>query len=177
MVNVKRAAEAVGRLAILRFFPSDPNAQAAIVQILCEMARSNEQIDWLVNRMIAIYNEWPGPREMRACFCCRFRPKDGQNACSEVYLDGSWPVDPTAPPRPELMAPAGQKRIAGETISEDPQLQRAISTLARAKSMDRATRRKPAPPNPPGFKPLTQADIDAAVQQNRDKRAREEAGL
>lgn len=88
MVNVKRAAEIMGRLGAMRFFPSDPNAQAAILQIACEMARSETQLEWLADRMLSLYNDWPGPMEMRACFCSKFQPKDGIERHSSVFPDG-----------------------------------------------------------------------------------------
>src|SRR5690349_7814500 len=73
---------------MLKFFPSDREARAAIVEMICEMASDECQVEWLVARALRLYNEWPGPRELRAAFCSKFRPRDGINAYSTVYLDG-----------------------------------------------------------------------------------------
>lgn len=133
MVNVKEAAQSVEKLSMLRFFPAGPNAQAGIVQLACEMAKSNAQIDWLVDRMLKIYNEWPGPREMRACFCNRYPPADGVSACSDVYPEGSFPKDPTAPSRIE--APKMLALPPGATVSVDPVLDAAIVAGAEVLKM------------------------------------------
>ena len=94
-MNIVRVTNTLGRLTSMKFFPSDPGARDAIVAIVGEMAQTHEQVEWLVRRMIAIYPEWPGPKEMRACFCSRFRPADGIEALSAVYGDeGGFPPDP-----------------------------------------------------------------------------------
>ncbi len=88
MVNVKRAIEQIGPLALMKFFPpkSEEGARTALVGMICEMASNNEQIEWLVRRALTLYNEWPGPRELRALFCSRYKPADGIEARSTVYL-------------------------------------------------------------------------------------------
>ncbi len=183
MVNVMKAAQAIGKLAALKFFPSDPNAQSGLVQIACEMANSNEQIDWLVARMLTLYNEWPGPREMRACFCSKHRPADGKECHSQVYFDGI-PSEREETNRLILGPNHARGLIEGQQGQRGPMqigVDPAIQQVAKMRDLNREVARKrrveqPKPTNP-NYRPISQAEIDAAVQQNRDKRAREEAGL
>ncbi|HXR75197.1 MAG TPA: hypothetical protein VN737_04420 [Bryobacteraceae bacterium] len=88
MVNVAEAAREIAKLGMLKYFPADKEARAAIVEMACGMASDNAQITWLVKRALALYNEWPGPNELRAAFCSKFRPRDGITAYSRIYADG-----------------------------------------------------------------------------------------
>jgi hypothetical protein len=107
MVNVEQAVEQIAALVLLKFFPQDAAAQAALVKLICGMAHNNEQIAWLVERALALYNEWPGPMELRALFYTRWTPRDGVTAYSTVYPaginGGGFPEDPRlrALPAPE----------------------------------------------------------------------------
>src|ERR1043165_9648334 len=137
MVNVKRAAQAVARLGALKYFPLDPHAQTGIVQIVCEMAYEDSQVDWLVNRMIGLYNEWPGPRELRACFCSKFKPKDGKECHSQVYLDGI-PSESEETNRLVLGAGHAQALIEGRQGERGPMqvgIDPVIKALAETKNM------------------------------------------
>jgi hypothetical protein len=87
-MNFERVAELVAELTLLRFFPSDESARLAIVRMVGQMAETEEQVRWLVRRTLDLHNEWPGPLELRAVFCSRFRPKDGKNAYSEMFPGG-----------------------------------------------------------------------------------------
>jgi hypothetical protein len=128
-MNAKNVAKLLAKLGMLKFFPADAEARTGILEIVCQMASSEAQVEWLVNRMLSAYNEWPGPREMRACFCCRFRPADGVNAYSEKFGGDlePWPPDPTVPRQqiggakmpalPQGMPESDDSRIA-EAIQE-----------------------------------------------------------
>lgn len=85
MVDVRRAAEQIAKLTLMKFFPVDPQARTALVQLICGMAQTNEQVEWLVRRALTLFNEWPGPRELRALYCSKFRPADGAEANSALY--------------------------------------------------------------------------------------------
>lgn len=89
-IDIKRAAKSLEKLSVLKFFPSDDTARTEIVAMSCMMASNNLQIDWLANRCVEIWNEWEGPREMRAVFCSKFRPADGVEAFSRLpqFADG-----------------------------------------------------------------------------------------
>lgn len=183
MVNVKRAAQAVARLGALKFFPTDPHAQTGIVQIVCEMAADDSQVDWLVNRMIGLYNDWPGPRELRACFCSRFKPKDGRECHSMIYVDGI-PSEREEINRLVLGVGHAKGLIEGRQEERGPMqvgIDPAIKAAAHLKDLNLAVRRirlaqteKPINPN---YRPITQAEIDQAVRKNRDEAAKGELGV
>ena len=196
MVNVAAVTKALGRLTLMKYFPADDTARTALVEMVCGMIDHEDQAEWLAKRMLQIYREWPGPYELRACYCGRFRPADGISACSEIYGDG-LPIDPTAPPRPEIAAP---KRLAlppGHVESADPELDAAIQKLAEKVKPPAPhplvtqfqhmlaeittaprDRREPEEPRPTNlnYRRITQADIDAAVAENRAREARKLAG-
>jgi hypothetical protein len=133
VVNVQQATESIAKWASnLNFFPDDPDSRTTIVQTVCEMANDNEQIDWLVKRVISIYSNWPGLREVRACFCHRFKPCDGIEAFSSVYLDGGFPPDPQ---NPQLPPPSYPALPPGHAVTADDQIDTAIQALAKAKAM------------------------------------------
>ena len=190
-MNPEKVLEICGELRVLRYFPNDESVMNAIVRLCGSMCASEQQVRWLVDRMTSgIYAEWPGIAEMRACFCCRYKPKDGINAYSSVYPNG-LPPDPTAPPRIE--APKYKELPPGEPVTKDPELEAAIEKLAAKCKMPPAhpaidrfarmlreietppERREPEEPTPvnPNFKALTQADVDRAVQELHERRARE----
>ena len=71
---------AIAQFGMLRFFPADEFAKAAVMQLLERMATDAEQVNWLVRTILENYDEWPGPRELRAVYCTRFKPADGVEA-------------------------------------------------------------------------------------------------
>jgi len=159
-------------MATMRFFPKAKEARLALVITLSEMCNDEDEARWLVKRMRAMYTEWPGEREMRACFCSRRRPKDGINVGSTVYPDGL--------PR-EL--PAEEVKLlplpAGAVVSADPTLDMAVRALAESKDMNRTKRAPRIPsipivPDLPPEKRITQADVDRAVAELHERRARAE---
>ena len=199
-MNPETVLEILGELRVLRFFPNDEAVMNALVRLCGSMCASEKQVRWLVDRMTSgIYSEWPGIAEMRGCFCGRFKPADGINGYSSVYPDG-LPPDPTAPPRPGIAAaalkalPAGALKALpqGHEESADPEVEAVIQWLADKCSMPpaypaidrfaRMLREIETPPDRrefesrpvnPNFKPITQADIDRAVQELHERRARE----
>ena len=93
------------------------------------MASSEEEIEWLVDRMTisGLYSEWPGPGEMRACFCSKFRPKDGISATSSVYPDG-LPSERAAEPILPMLPP-------GRPVTASRRLDDTVKDLAGKKTM------------------------------------------
>lgn len=71
---------AIAQFGMLRFFPADEFAKAAVMQLLERMAQDAEQVNWLVRTILETYDDWPGPRELRAVFCTRYKPADGVEA-------------------------------------------------------------------------------------------------
>ena len=107
----------------MAFFPSDPEVRAALVTVLMNLVETEEQLDWLVNRALRLYAKWPGVAELRALYCSRFKPRDGIESYSTVYLDGIPPEN--TPPRREPTA----------SITADPELRKNVAELAHRRRM------------------------------------------
>ncbi len=74
------AAQCVAELSLLKFFPGDEMARAALMRALTEMANSPADLRELSRRVVAHYREWPGPAEIRGVFCTFAKPRDGIEA-------------------------------------------------------------------------------------------------
>ncbi len=125
MVDVKRATNEIAKLSLLKFFPADPMARAGLVEMDCGFSESNIQIEWLVRRALVVFNEWPGPHELRALFCSRWKPQDGNEAYSVLYPatenGGGFPRDPALPPAAPAFVPIGReeaRRLLGGAAKE-----------------------------------------------------------
>lgn len=182
MIDVRKAAEDLAALSVLKFFPSDDVARTAILGIVCGMAENNEQVRWLVKRTIALHNEWPGPKELRAVFCSRHKPKDGINAYSAIYVDGVPPEKPLALDSKPLAA-----LPPGAVVSADPAMDEAIQKLAAAKTMpparignDEFTRQleevltppHERPESPPAISESRRRELQAAIDEELRKAGR-----
>jgi hypothetical protein len=75
-------------MALIKFCPANDEEREALAEALEKFVETDEQLEWLKNRVQIRYPEWPGIRELRACFCSKFRPKDGLSIISAVQLDG-----------------------------------------------------------------------------------------
>ncbi len=135
MVNVKRATAIIGELALMKYFPSDPDARTALVRIICNMASNEEQIRKLVDRSLALYREWPGINELRACFCSFAKPADGVEAYSEVYIDG---IPTEKEQSRQIEAPELPALPPGAVVTDKPELDAAVVDLAKKKKMPSA---------------------------------------
>lgn len=179
MIDVKKATRTLGGLALLKFFPADDFARVELVSIVCEMASTNEQIEWLVKRARNAWNQWEGPRELRALFCSKFKPADGVECYSALpqFADGIPSEDESAAAPPRLPASARREIASREPVTASPSIAAVVSDLCAAKSLIRAVNGIPAPPvrelpiARPDYKPVTSADIEKAVQELRGKRA------
>jgi hypothetical protein len=130
-MNPADILDLVGDLSVLKFFPSNAGARLAIARLIGRMAADMDQVDWLIARMTSgIYNEWPGPGEMRACFCSRFRPLDGIETSSSVYLDG------VPSERPQLAAPPPLALPAGHVASVSDSLDEMVQEIGRRANLD-----------------------------------------
>ena len=85
------AAAATAQLALMAFFPNDPDTRIAMAEVLIEMVDTEEHLNWLVRRALQVYSRWPGIAELRALYCSRFKPRDGIETYSEVYGEGFPP--------------------------------------------------------------------------------------
>ncbi|MGA3015958.1 MAG: hypothetical protein ABSF62_02480 [Bryobacteraceae bacterium] len=121
----------VARLSTMRYFPSGPAAQLALIETMTDLTDDEEKVRWLVKRMRQVYQEWPGEHELRACFCSRWRPKDGIEAASTIFPEG-LPPDPMAPKKQIAAAevkalPPGQSVSANKSF--DTKLRLAVEKL------------------------------------------------
>lgn len=71
------ATAALDELSLLKFFPNDPGSRAALLKLLCRMVAGPAELRWLIQTVLAYHDEWPGPRQLRAIYCTRYRPEDG----------------------------------------------------------------------------------------------------
>ena len=137
-LNFEQINGIVAELATLPFYRSEEAAHLAVVRIVGQMATNIDQVRWLVNRMTSgLYSEWPGPKELRACFCSKFKPADGIECGSSVYPDGipserasqEW----ISAPAPKLLEAAPPKLLeaAKDEPITDPKIQKAVSDAAR----------------------------------------------
>ena len=96
MIDMKKAAHSIAALSMLKFFPSDDRARTEITLLVCRMATTNIQVDWLVRRVLDVWNEWEGPKELRALFSYSHMPADGIEAYSALprFQEG-YPDDPS----------------------------------------------------------------------------------
>jgi hypothetical protein len=148
-MDVKRAAGKLAELTLMKFFPSEKAARAALVAQVCSFATTNEQVDWLVKRALVCYNEWPGIRELRALFCSRWKPADGMEAYSMIYPStengGGFPHSTQYGPQPQLTPGREEARALLQSI----------------------LREQPPKQLPPISNPITQADIDRVQRERR----------
>ena len=133
-MNPKRIVELLGRLALLKYFPAGNDAvMEALLILVGDMCRTEAEVEWLVKRMTSgIYAEWPGPQEMRACLCSRYRPKDGINAYSTVYPDG---LPPSKESRLAIGSAPMKALPEGHTMSADAGAEAAVHVLAKTNGL------------------------------------------
>jgi hypothetical protein len=74
------ASRGVNKLALMAFFPADPEVRGALIGLLMEMIETEEQLNWLVADSLKSFREWPGIGALRERYCSRYRPKDGIEA-------------------------------------------------------------------------------------------------
>ncbi len=127
MTTFEATNSAISELGALKFFPRDVRARLTLVRLVQDMAFSDDQTKWLIRRALQLYDSWEGPKELRALYCSRWRPRDGVEAQSSVYPEG---FPPERKPEPKIL-------INPHGISADPELERAVRELARAKDMNR----------------------------------------
>jgi|SRR5882724_1893305 len=173
-LNPQAVAAATKSLGAIAFFPQDQPSQTVIGDAIASMCPSVESLRYMVRRAVALYRSWDkcGVLGLRQIVCARYRPVDGiESGPTDQFPEGlpsETGHDPLALPAGALKAlPPGHP----ERPDENARLREVMNTF------DHKRKRFKAPPASPDFKPITQADIDRTVQELRDKRAREEAGL
>ena len=178
MISQHVLEKCITRLALLPFFPSRHEERIELSDMIEEFAETDEQVDWLGRRMRVLYQEWPGPRELRACFCSRYKPKDGISVCSGKYAEGI----PSEAKEERKLLPPGR----GEPVSADPVLAAAVVKAAEVMTIPPVSRRRQQvaqqlatilePPKRIAGEPAPQVikpeDVARAVRENRERRAR-----
>lgn len=108
---------AIAHLSMLKFFPSDDFARAAIMQLIERMATAPEQVAWLAKTVVDNYNDWPGPHAMRAVFCTRYKPADGVEAdLTEGLLASKIEARAIAAHQEHKALPLPAKRVLKELL-------------------------------------------------------------
>lgn len=137
-MDIDRINNLVAQLALLDFFPSEPQARIALARMLGEMCESETHAEWLVRVMTCgIYDKWPGVAEMRGIYCQRFQPQDGIDGYSAVYLRGMpeqarlagakvIPLQLAAAPQPPSLP-------AGHEFSADVEMEALLRKVAARK--------------------------------------------
>jgi hypothetical protein len=77
VITIRQAGVAVSQLAVLRCFPSDAIARAMLAEMILRTVSNTERLEWLVRVAVANCDEYPGPKQIRALYCTRFKPADG----------------------------------------------------------------------------------------------------
>lgn len=190
MLDFERIAVIAADLLELKFFPPDDAGRLAVIKQIGQMCADEDQVRWLVARTLVLCDEWPGPRTFRAIFCKRYKPVDGVDLRifrSEQFPEGIPNETPAEAPR--LQLPPGAE------VSAAPRLESAAKSLADAMpKMPRPSQLGEAgqyfervleeittpphlrpelqqPPTNPNFRPITQADVDAVLAEERAKKS------
>jgi hypothetical protein len=114
--------------------------------------------------MPKLYKEWPGLREVRAVFCSKFKPRDGFDVDSDVYLDG---VPSDSGSMPQIAAPAVRYLSAPEEQPMNPAVHKRMEELVE--QMKKRTQMPKQAPYP------TEAEIQAIREAQERNRAVREA--
>lgn len=179
ILTVEHAKFFTGMLAAIPYFPSEEGARTAIGDEIRSMCSSLGEAEWLVKRMIRLYERWPGPQEMRRVYGSKHIPRDGVMpiGISEAYPDGI-PSEKESRNR-QIEAPKMKELPAGAMQSTVRDLAAEMPVMPKAKpGNDRFSRTLEDTLTAPQDRPelhctpqiITQADIDRAVEELRAKR-------
>ena len=129
MLDFEKTLDQLGGLTLLKFFPADPGARLELAKLVSRMAANEDQVDWLVNRVLALCNEWPGPLVLRQVFCSKFRPADGISVGgTEAFPDG-------VPSERRIEAAPLPALPVGHVASADKELDDQVKKLAQLKRL------------------------------------------
>ena len=139
-MDLKRLLDLVSQLSALRLFPSDPGGRVGIAKLMLAMCDCWEHAQWLVKRMLELYNEWPGPVEFRAVYCSRFKPQDGMEGYTTDprFIEDGFPRD-EPPPGPLLTA--GEQQGFSRALLTDTAAK--VQGVDRRKLLRKPEQRKP----------------------------------
>lgn len=128
------AGGVVGMLATIKMFPSDSIVRGVIGNEIQKLCSNLSEGVWLADRMISLYEIWPGIKELRRVVCNSRIPYDGVQAigCSEVFPDGI--PSERQQLRPVLALAPGPRMAAVKEIES------AVEVLAGRKDMRKVRR-------------------------------------
>ena len=176
---------AVGSLSAIPWFPKEDGARMMIADAIARMCGDSRSCFELVRRMVDMYQQWPGVREMRICYCALVGPplsgEDLHLAVSEYYPDGFGPVVPPAiAPRkglpagkaPEVLDDAAwrariEKGLTGVSPQERPY---ALVDSGSAQKMRREFLQEQHKLAMSQLKPITEEDVKKAQEEHYQKK-------
>ena len=176
---------AVGSLSAIPWFPREDGARTMIADALARLCSDSRSCFELVRRMLDMYREWPGVREMRICYCALVGPplsgEDLHLAVSEFYPDGFGPaIPPAVVPRkglpggraPEMLDDAEWRaRIEKNLTSVDPQEKLyALPNPEAAQKVRRELLQEQHRLAMSQLKPITEEDIKKAQEEHYQKK-------
>jgi hypothetical protein len=178
---------AVEGLSSIPWFPKEEGARTMIADAIARLCTSGPACFELVRRMIDNYKEWPGAREMRICYCAMIgSPLSGEDlhlAVSEFYPDGfgrpltiAAPAVKALPPtkEPEALEDSTWRASLEKDLTTIPkQRQYAIDPEVWAAERREVLKQRHREAMST-VKPITQADIDKAVEDLHAKKERGE---
>jgi hypothetical protein len=124
-MNPERITILCAPLMLLKFFPSDAQARASVILLIAEMATNEDQVRWLVQRLLDLYDEWPGPRTLRAVFCHKYKPADGKDLRTAICPGYPEGLPSEKPEQPLLPLPLGH------TVSADPEIEAMVEAAVQ----------------------------------------------
>lgn len=115
-IKLDDLSAAISGLAMLKYFPSEPEVRAQIKALLARMCPHLEALEWLVATLVNQAGEWPGPAEVRRTLASRYRPADGDegNRPTLGSDDIDWSRFPSHADEGAL-PPADLARLSGTT--------------------------------------------------------------
>ena len=115
VVTEEQAKLAVAVMAAIPMFPADAIVRAVIGEEVRSLCADPGTAIWLAKRMVALYEKWPGPRELRRVYASRYIPHDRimPAGISEAYPEGI-PSERTAKPGRALIGPGDRKLLKGD---------------------------------------------------------------
>lgn len=171
---------AIEGLAAIPWFPKEEGARTMIADAVARMCVDSRSSFELVRRMVDMYKEWPGVREMRICYCALIGPplsgEDLHLAVSEYYPDGFGPAAPIVGPfrkglptgkAPEMLdEPAWRARIEKSLTGLDPQERPYVLPDPETIKMERREfLRAQHQLTMSQLKPITEADFKKAEEE------------
>jgi hypothetical protein len=176
---------AIEGLSAMPWFPKEEGARTMIADAVARLCVNSRSSFELVRRMVDMYREWPGVREMRICYCALIGvPLSGQDlhlAISEFYPDGFGPTMPPPMPArkqlpngkpPEALDDAAWRaRIEKNLTTVDPQAkQYALPDPEEAQRARQEFLREQHRVAMAGLKPITEDDVKKAQEEHYQKK-------